>query len=178
MRSAPDLTEFDLQWKEFLGRTTRVWNKTEADLKGDPRFYNSPHVKRVKDARKKDDLIQYVARARDADEHTADPITVEVPAGPEYTFNFGDGNFAKVRLPQITVDGKTFPLAVEGHSSETFAPAEVFAMPVTVRKQTYPVPTHHMDQPIGDLTLIRFAELALAYYERFIEDLRHDGWDQ
>jgi hypothetical protein len=178
MRNAPTLAEFDFQWKEFLGRTTRVWNKTEADLKGDPRFYNSPHVTRVKDARKKDDLIRYAARARDADEHTADPITGEMDAGPEYTFTFPDGNYATIRNPTATIDGKTFPIGAWGHSAERFAPAEVYAMPVTVRGQTYDVPTRHRDDAITGLTLIRFAELTLSFYEEFIDDLQRDGWDR
>lgn len=46
LRIATDPDEEEYHWKEFIGRLTRFWNKTESALKGDPKFYKSPHVER------------------------------------------------------------------------------------------------------------------------------------
>jgi len=81
MKATTDLDEFDAEWKDFVNRTTRVWNKTEFALKGDPRFYNSHHVKRVKAAKRDDELIRYLAHLRDVDEHTHTETTTQLPAG-------------------------------------------------------------------------------------------------
>ncbi|EIM99589.1 hypothetical protein WQE_18174 [Paraburkholderia hospita] len=179
MRSADDLGAFDNHWKDLLGRLTRLWFKTQASLKGDPRFTNSPHVKRVNVDLKKDPLIQYLARARDADEHTTAEITGQIEAGMQYEFELPDGNRIMMRNPQITIgDGPAMPMKTVGAAREYFAPAEVFANEVTTRDVKYSVPTMHDGKALPDTKLVTFAQLGLEYYERFLDAMEADGWDR
>ncbi|WP_244808006.1 hypothetical protein [Caballeronia zhejiangensis] len=181
MKAARTIAELDVHWKEFLSRTTRIWNKTEASLKGDPKFFNSVHTKRAKEAQKRDPLIKYLARARDADEHTIDPITEEIPAGPEYRVDGPNGSWISLRDVKLTrADGKpeTIPIRVEGFTSVRFAPAEIFALPAVTRGQTTPVPDSHNGHPIAEHTMVAFAELGLAFYTSIIDGLENDGWDR
>jgi hypothetical protein len=181
MQHAADLDEFEEQWKEILGRLTRFWNKTQASLLGDPRFTNSPHVKRVKQDLKKDALIQYLARARDADEHTSADITGQIEAGMQYEFQTPDGKFSMMmRNPTLTFgDGTSMPLPLRpvGATKAFFAPAEVFAKEVTTRGVLYAVPTMYAGTPIADTKLTTFATLGIEYYERFLDVMVADGWD-
>lgn len=100
--TAPDEEEY--HWKEFIGRLTRFWNKTESALKGDPKFYKSPHVERVKGALKSDELIRYLSQARHADEHRHEEITGVMPGGVE---NVSSSGQVRVRNPKITINGVT-----------------------------------------------------------------------
>jgi hypothetical protein len=107
--SGPD--DEDIHWKEFIGRLTRFWNKTESALKGDPKFYNSPHVKRVKAALKSDELIRYLSQARHADEHRHDDTTGVMPGGFE-NVSTTDSSFPTApRLSQTNSQGR---VALEG----------------------------------------------------------------
>lgn len=178
MKNANDPKTFDSEWKDLLGRLTRMWNKTQAVLKGDPRFTNSPSAKMIQKARKSDPLIRYLAQARDTEEHSADPITGELAAGLEGRFEFPDGNWATIRSPEIVLpDGTKIPLGFAGHSHVRFAPAEVFAKPVTNRGVTYDVPTSHAGGPLLSHDLVHFGFLAIRFYESALDGLVAEGWD-
>ena len=146
MRSATDLNDFDSHWKDFAGRTTRVWNKTESALKGDPRFYNSAHVKRVKSAKKDDPLIRYLTHLRDVDEHSHADTTTKMPAG---FVNISADGRVWARNPKITINGVTMDLAPPPGFARKIVGAELRAVPVTSRGKTYEVPTTHLGKTLS-----------------------------
>ncbi|PVX71835.1 hypothetical protein [Paraburkholderia unamae] len=177
METASDVEEFDLQWKEVLGRLTRLWNKTQASLKGDPRFTNAPQVKAVQSDLKSDPLVQYLARARDADEHRSEDITGKIEAGVRFEFDTPKGKLF-MRAPNITLDdGTELKATVRGASREYFAPAEVYAVTVNHRGKAYAPPNSHAGRALEDMRPITLARLGIEYYERFLESMARDGWD-
>lgn len=170
--TAPDDEEH--HWKEFIGRLTRFWNKTESALKGDPKFYKSPHVERVKGALKSDELIRYLSQARHSDEHRHEEITGVVPGGVENVSSTGQ---VRVRNPKITINGVTMDVPPPPGFTQRKVRAELRLNPVRNRQQTYEVPRLHNGQPIGDTSPVTFAELGLAFYESVLDGLARDGWD-
>lgn len=175
MKAATDLSEFDAQWKDFVNRTTRVWNKTESALKGDPRFYNSRHVKRVKAAKKDDELIRYLAHLRDVEEHSHAETTTELPAG---FVNISSDGLMWARNVKMTIGGVSVDLPPPPGFSRKIVGAELRANAVTSRGITYEVPRFHLGQDIFAATLVELAEMGLKFYTSFIDDLETEGWDK
>lgn len=176
MKVANDLAEFDDCWKEILGKLARFWNKTLVSLKGDTRLTNSPHVKRVNTDLKHDPLVQYLARARDANEHNIEPITRDLEAGFQSELTIPGGGKAIFRNVKVTIgDGPAQDVRFPG---DRFMPAEVVATSATSRKVTYPVPASHQGTPLHDTSLLTLAGLGIAYYADFLERMVQDGWDQ
>lgn len=161
-------------WKDFLHCLTRFWNKTQSALKGDPRFYNSPHVKHVKAAQKSDDLIRYLARARDSDEHRHDEIAGVIPGGFEHVSLNGR---LRVRNPRITINGVTMDLPPAPGQRRRAVRAEMRLRPVRNEQQTYDVPQTHAGQDISGDSAATLAELGLAFYASILDGLARDGWD-
>jgi hypothetical protein len=165
----------DTHWKEFIGRLTRFWNKTESALKGDPKFYNSPHVKRVKAALKSDELIRYLSQARHADEHRHDDTTGVMPGGFE-NVSTTDSSF-RVRNPRITIGGVTVDVPPPPGYHRRTVRAELRLRAVKNREQTYDVPRLHAGQDISLATIQTYGELGLAFYKSILDGLERDGWD-
>ncbi|BEU51447.1 hypothetical protein [Ralstonia pseudosolanacearum] len=170
--TAPDEEEY--HWKEFIGRLTRFWNKTESALKGDPKFYKSPHVERVKGALKSDELIRYLSQARHADEHRHEEITGVMPGGVE---NVSSSGQVRVRNPKITINGVTMDVPPPPGFSRRVVRAELRLRAVRNRQQTYEIPRTHDGQHIGDASPVALAALGLAFYESVLDGLARDGWD-
>ncbi|CAD6536543.1 hypothetical protein LMG27952_03163 [Paraburkholderia hiiakae] len=178
MEHAKSPEDFENQWKEALGRLTRFWNKTQASLKGDSKFTNSPHVKRINVALRSDPLIQYLARARDVDEHLSDDITGRLDAGMRFEFDLPDGNKVFMHAPTYTFeDGTAIPADVVGASRSYFAPTEVYAQPVKHRGKTYEPPVEHDGQKLPDTKPITMARMGIEFYSNFLNKMIDDGWD-
>jgi hypothetical protein len=173
-RNAPAM---DDAWKECIGRLTRLWNKTEASLKGDPRFHNTPWAKRVKDARKNDQVIRYLLQARNADEHGVDDITER---GPGYTALLPVKPNGKFHVKSVTIglDGSIRVVPGETGFRVDQVAQTVAARPVTNYGQTYAVPDEHAQALRGNRALAAMARHGVEFYEAVIEGLAKDGWDQ
>lgn len=65
-------TEYDRAWRDFLHCVDRAWNKLSAEAEGKK---NWPKLKsEFERLRKTDPLLKYVVQARNASEHSIDPI--------------------------------------------------------------------------------------------------------
>ncbi|WP_175771968.1 hypothetical protein [Paraburkholderia phenazinium] len=175
LKTADGPDDEDLSWKEFIGRLTRFWNKTESALKGDPKFYNSPHVKRVKAALKSDELIRYLSQARHADEHRHEETTDVMPGGFE-NISSSDSRF-RVRNPKITINGVTMDVPPPPGYRRQSVKAELRLRAVNNRDQTYEAPRTHAGRDISLASIRTYAELGLAFYESILNALEQDGWD-
>ncbi|MCA7936889.1 hypothetical protein [Burkholderia cepacia] len=171
--SSPD--DEETHWKECISRLTRFWNKTESALKGDPKFFNSPHVKRVKIALKSDELIRYLSQARHADEHRHEETTSVMPGGFE-NVAISNANM-RVRNPKITISGVTMDVPPPPGYRRRAARAELRLKAVKNRDQTYDVPRTHAGQDITLASVQTYAELGLVFYESVLDGLERDGWD-
>lgn len=175
LKAAAGPDEEEQHWKEFISRLTRFWNKTESALKGDPQFFNSPHVKRVKMALKTDELIRYLSQARHADEHRHEDTTDVIPGGFEIVS--GDGRI-RIRNPRMTINGITMDIPPPPGFLRKAVRAELRLRTVNNRDKAYEVPRTHTGQDISCASIQSYAELGLAFYESILDGLERDGWDQ
>jgi hypothetical protein len=164
----------DFYWKEFIGRLTRFWNKTLSAVNGDPRFTNSPTVKRVNTARKKDELIQYLMQARHADEHRHEEVTSVMPEG---FVNISADGRVWARNPKITIGGVTMDVPPAPGFTRKKVSAELRLNKARNKDQVYEVPRTHLGQDIALASLTTCAELGLAFYESVLGGLVAEGWD-
>lgn len=172
--NGPDTEE--VHWKELVGRLTRFWNKTESALKGDPKFYNSPHVKRVKAALKSDELIRYLSQSRHADEHRHEETTDVMPGGFDNVSNVNSR--LRVHNPRMTINGVTMDVPPPPGYRRRPVRAELRLRTVNNREQTYEVPRTHAGHDISCASIQTYAELGLAFYESILDGLERDGWDR
>jgi len=175
LKSASSPDEEETHWKEFIGRLTRFWNKTESALKGDPKFFNSPHVKRVKAALKSDELIRYLSQARHVDEHRHEETTGVMPGGFE-SVSISNPSM-RVRNPKITINGVTMDVPPPPGYQRGAVRAELRLKTVKNRDQIYAVPRTHAGHDITLASAQTYAELGLAFYESILDGLEQDGWD-
>lgn len=175
MSRAKSLVEFDDEWKECIARLSRFWYKTKVSLQGDPRFFNSPHVKEANAAQKGDALIRYISQARNADEHGIDDITLK--KGGSVALNPTEVDGVRV-LENISFSNGVLRFDAPHGATISFDPASVLPQPVRNRGQEYPVPNQHMGKPITPTSLIEFAGLGVSFYERILNGLDADGWDR
>ncbi|MGF6534296.1 hypothetical protein P3T20_005100 [Paraburkholderia sp. GAS206C] len=157
-----------------ISRVARVWNKTESALKGDARFYNSQHVKRVKAARKDDELIRSLAHLREVDEHSHEETTAEMPAG---FVNISTDGSVWARNPRGTICGVTMNVTPPPSFVRKIVGAELRARSVTSRGKTYDIPSQHQGNNIFAAPLVELAERGLRFCRSFIDDLAAEGWD-
>ncbi|MDN7803078.1 hypothetical protein [Burkholderia gladioli] len=176
MKHAEDHGNFARAWIEILGHLTRVWNKTESALKGDPKFYNSPITKRVIEQRKTDELLVYLIQARNADEHGVESLTESrrggygiSPANPGKPLII---NSAKIR------NGRLVEFDSPTEVSVKIIPPKTIALPVKNRGKIYVPPTSHLGSSVSDASLIDLATLGIIYYEQVFKELEAAGWDQ
>jgi hypothetical protein len=175
MRAAATHADLERAWIELLGCLTKVWNKTEASLKGDPKFYNSPITKRVRYDRSNDPLMVYLAQARNADEHGVEALTVYHPSS--ITINpIKPGGPLHIR--QLEIGNGQMRLDAPGGARIEHRPPRTDAVDVVNRNVRYPVPVVHLGQPITDKSLMGLAALGVSYYATMLDDLQSAGWDR
>lgn len=67
-----DFANFESDWREFLQKLERVWNKTQAAVNGLPGW---PKLEaEINKLRSEDQLLSYLRHARNADEHSIQQV--------------------------------------------------------------------------------------------------------
>lgn len=170
MTKAETLGDLESLWKRFLHHLERTWNKAEAHYCKSPKW-SGWHGKYAQ-ARKKDELLVYFVKARDADEHGIEDISqtemgrveVGMPQNPgPISINFSVGAGGRVRIHQAS-----------GPVEVTATAGQVRLLPVTNRGRTYEVPKQHLGNPINSSNLSELAMMGISYYEQFL--LAADGF--
>ncbi len=140
-------------WRDLLHRLDRFWNRMNAH------FGKSPHwngwSSRYKKEMKADPLLQYVSKARDADQHTIDQV-VAVEGGK---FNVGQGG--RVILKRTAPNTMALTYA---SGDVVFEPSRLTLKAATTRGVTYEVPQHHLGKPIDPNNVPLVADLAIDYF--------------
>lgn len=175
MKGAASMDDLERHWKEFLGRLVRVWYKTQASLKGDPRYHSCPTVTRMNLARKEDELIKYLHMARHTEEHTVNPVVRRKPGS--LTINgVGPSNFLYLRSAEIR-NGKLVHLdAPLGARVET-TPPRLDPEALLNKYGTFAVPTVHQGRPLESPSIFLMADLGLRFYRDAFAELEEAGWD-
>ncbi|MFM0507636.1 hypothetical protein [Paraburkholderia sp. RL17-373-BIF-A] len=145
-------------WQDFLVHLERVWNKAHAHFSKSPKWsgWRSPY----EHLRKTDPLLSYLRHARNADEHTANPISTKTPGG--LAINPARGT--SLNIHRMEMKGGRVMLKTDAPVRFQIAGGEAVPIPVIDSGVEYLLPTHHRDKPI-EPKFVEMAELAIAFYE-------------
>lgn len=144
-----DFASFESAWREFLQKIERVWNKAQAALAGQARW--GKLESEIAHLRNTDPLLRYLRHARNADEHSIQPVATEWQANLRAT-------------------------AVEsGHVKLEWKPWDRPLLPVRNRGVTYEPPTTHLGRSLVEMRRdsrlaepVFVAELALRFYRELL----------
>ena len=147
-------------WVDFLHAIERVWNKACAHFKRSPKWSNWHH--QYDQARRSDELLAYLIKARGREEHDVSPVAWTMP--PYSSADRADGGLftlESVRFSEVGIPTFNVPVNINHQV------AEVMPVPIDVRGRRYPPPTSHLGRrlPPGDLAI---ADAGLAYYRAFL----------
>jgi hypothetical protein len=170
MKSAKSYEEFENEWKTFLSKLERAWNKAQDHYKRSPKWdgWKGKYTK----SRKEDSLLKYLTNARGADEHTVSDITQNIPAELRIGLKLSDANgwiaLNKVAVNETRVHIETTSNDPDAEVILHFSPEKTRLLPVVNRGVTYNVPTSHMAKEIDPNNVIGMAEMGLSFYESFL----------
>ena len=159
MRDAQSLVEFEEQWKQFLHRVERVWNKMFSHFGRSPRWHG--WASKHEHLRKTDPLLSYLINARGAEEHTVSEIVNRSPGG--VGISPAEGNYLFIKSIKQR-DGNLIIESPQDLRIE-FMPAKVGLLPVLNRGRVYPIPNSHLGLPVDPAAVVELAELAHGYYQ-------------
>lgn len=150
------LEEFEFHWKDFLIYLERIWKKGELECKDLPKF--QPWQGAYKRERKKDPLLSYLKNARDVDQHSIQQITIE------------KGYEIKITSP---LEGSTFNAGDAITIQSEIKEPRIEIQAVTNRSEVYEPPIEHLGKRLlNPNDPIELAELGIAYYENFLEEIK------
>ena len=167
MKQAKSMEEFRRAWGHFLDAIEKLWNKSEpCCISVRPTF--QPWQGRYHRLRKKDMLLRYLKQARDADNHSVQEITAVEPGRRAMRFANPRGGFVKrleVRNGEI-VRYEGDPMIIE----------DTVPHPIAVRVlnggEWFNPPTSHLDQPVPSHHPVLLAEMGVAFYRSYLEEIR------
>lgn len=162
MRDAKTLDEFKEEWKEFLGRLERVWNKAVSHFGKSPKW--NGWKGQFEGLRKTDALLSYLVNARGADEHTVNEIVGREPGG--VGISPVEGNSLYIEYMEVN-NGNVFIKSPQKIKID-FLPARTTLLPVTNRGRVYPAPTSHLGNPVDPTNVIGVAGAGAQFYEHFL----------
>ena len=165
MESSESLGQFEEQWKEFLRRTERTWNKAHAHFGKSPKW--NSWQRKVEQQRKSDELLLYLVQARGADEHTVNEISERQPGG--IGINPAVGNSLFIERMEIR-NGQIVELRSPQAIRIDLLPAQIRLLPVTNRGRKYEVPTSHLGSRIDPSNVIEIAKAAYSFYEKVLAE--------
>lgn len=164
MRSSKSLDEFEENWKEFLRRLERAWNKACAHFGKSPKWngWKGKHEA----LRKSDPLLSYLINARGADEHTVNEIVERKPGG--IGINPAEGN--TLYIERMEINRGNISIKSPQRLKIEFLPAKTLLLPVVNRGRTYAVPTSHLGKAVDPTNVISVAERGVEFYERLLSE--------
>lgn len=166
MEQAKTLADLEAFWKRYLHHLDRVWNKAEAHFSKSPKW-SGWHGKYAQ-LRKKDQLLVYLVKARDADEHSISDITEKQPGSWSLDAATPGGELYVKKLI-IGPRGEIQHLETGTPFKLDVVASRVKLLPATNRGRTYPPPTEHLGKAVSSNDLIDLARKGTSFYEEFLD---------
>lgn len=159
MAAAHTIDEFEEQWKEFLRRLERVWNKAIAHFGKSPKW--NGWQGKYDNLRRRDPLLSYLVNARGAEEHTVNEVVGREPGG--IGINPAEGN--SLYIERMEIKNGTLSIRSPQKVKIEFLAARMTLVPVVNRGRRYGLPSHHLGNSIDPSNVLGVAELAVKFYE-------------
>ena len=142
MKVSKSFDKFEYNWKNYLYTIEKTWQKACHQLKRSPKFQGWPKRGKVRNLRKKDELLSYLVNSRGADKHTIKDITKRKSGG----------------------------VGINSPVNVTFYPAKIVLVDVVNGGKTYLVPSKHLGRNLKNSSPIDIAEQSYKFYEEFINE--------
>lgn len=162
LRSSKTLAEFEENWREYLQRLERVWHKANDQYRRSPSWRG--WMGKYKTLRDQDPLLRYLTNARNADEHSIQDITKQLPGG--VGIRPAEGNVLIVK--EMRIENGKWWINSPSPITIVFSPAKTRLLPVENRGVRYPVPDLHLGSALNSNNVIEIAERGLSFYENFL----------
>lgn len=164
MKASQSVEQFEEQWKEFLRRLERSWNKAHAHFGKSPKW--NGWQGRIDNLRRTDPLLSYLVNARGAEEHTVNEITSRHVG--DFGINPAEGNSLHIKRMEFG-NGRVLIQSPQEIKIE-FLPARMTLLPVVNRGRTYGLPTSHLGARVDPSNVIAVAQSALTFYEKTLNE--------
>ena len=166
MNSSDSMDQFESEWREFLTCLEKVWTKVERTCQPHRDAFQ-PWQGQFQALRKKDMLLRYLKQARDADNHSIQDMTKIKPG--ETTFNFVNPTGGYIHHLEIR-NGNV--VTYQGDPMvQTTTPPHPVAVPVQNNGIWFNPPTSHLGKPVLNLHPVTLAELGIAFYSNFVDQV-------
>jgi hypothetical protein len=157
---ANGLNECSRAWRDFLSSVDRTWNKACAGTELSKRWYDKwrqPILKAIDS----DPLLQYLAQARNAREHTILELLGET-VGLNVRIHVS-GPISGIRFDRDGIHVQGAPAAIQAHTM-------VCCVPIVDErsKKLYVPPTSHMGSPVQN-DAVQIGTLAVTYWSGALE---------
>ena len=164
MKTSRSVEQFEEQWKEFLRRLERSWNKAHAHFGKSPKW--NGWQGRIDNLRRTDPLLSYLVNARGADEHTVNEIASRRGGG--FSINPAEGT--SLHIKQMEFGNGSVLIQSPQDLKIEFLPARMTLLPVVNRGRTYGLPTSHLGARVDPSNVIAVAQSALTFYEQTLNE--------
>jgi hypothetical protein len=161
MHQAKTLEDYAISWRSFLDRIEKAWKKAERECQP---FRNrfEPWQGKFAALRKSDELVRYLFQARNADQHTIQPTTVEMLG------------LLQLEIPplgtvELQLDQEKQTLKIIGACTFSVKPCRSYLLlPIQNKGVTYQPPTEHLGEKLPRNDSFFVAEKGLAFYDDFV----------
>jgi hypothetical protein len=165
IQGATTLQEISDHWSGFLTHIQRSYTKLRVACRSAP---CKGWCDNVFHTRNRDELLNYVLHARNADEHGVEKITEEkqggIGIGPK------EGNSLEVDHLEMGPGRIVMGPKLAANARITITPGEIRLIPVRDRGIVYDVPTKHLGEDLGSVTLLEVAERAEAFLRTKLDE--------
>jgi len=166
VESATNVPELEERWTAFLQDLERLWFKMAACYGTCSKW--QPWKGRFEKLREDDQLLAYLRRARDAKEHTLEPIAQPVPDSTVLRAANSSLPCHVEGVTMRTMRGNQLFEVKGNNASVVFEPAHVRLLPARTRGKVYPPPERHLGKSIDSGDLVAIARAGLAFYESML----------
>jgi hypothetical protein len=165
IRAARTLQEVADLWSGFLKHIQRSYTKLRIACRSGPCKGWCDNVFHIRNG---DELLNYVLHARNADEHGVAKITEETQGG----IGIGpkEGNSLEIDHLEMGPRGIVMGPNVAANARITFTPSAIRLVPVRDRGIVYDVPTKHLGEDLGSVTLLEVAERAELFLRSKLDE--------
>ncbi len=163
MRLAETRKDFHEAWQSFLDRLEKVWKMAERECQSFRQRFE-PFQGRYKKLRRDDELLAYLAHARNADQHTLQMISAFCAVG--FQIEIPPGGKVEIKL-----DKQAGQLQIRGAKKADSLPPSFVLFPFRDSDVQYNPPKNHLGSTLDENGPLPVAEKALEFYRAFVQEI-------
>lgn len=171
MNSSNDLDECSKLWNQCLDHIEKCWNKSEVECRVIDKKKFFPFQGRYTNLRRKDPLLRYVKNARDADQHTIQPIVEKKPGGVKIGFN----EKGVIKIDEMKINNGDVKIKGDFEGVIRIEESRIVCVYFVNKGTEYRPPKSHLGSRIaGKFDPYIIGSIAIRFYERYLDKILLD----